>query len=232
MQKKVLSVKHFDGETLTELRQSARVYQKLDLAYFVAAGSIVTALNINQSQIFEIAAEFKWPIYGIVILLGADTYVEQTIFSDWMADKTGAKQRQSQSKISFLLTVQPILHLIFLGMLVVAFLAYSGGVTRAREEFRGLAAVQAVTDLYIAERREIPDSIASLIALSPWLEDVVKKMPGNQFRFEADARYGYTVTYAGRDNLFGTRDDKKFQAHVKLREVLNEREANSLEKAK
>lgn len=215
----------FDADTLKELRESARVYQKLDLAYVAAGGTIITALKISNGQLFEIAAQLWVLVYALVALLAIDTYVEQLIFADWIAEKSQATRRKSKKTINNLLHAQPMLHFLFISVTVVGVVGYSQGVTDQRNEYRALAVIQEATASYISEKHKAPDSIETLIAAQPIVEYWLNKMEGKKFRFEADDKEGYRITYAGRDEVFGTKDDEIITPKLRLQQVVGNLEA-------
>lgn len=214
-------VEYFDADTLKELRENARVYQRLDLAYLVAGSAIVTALKLNNNALLEFAAQLWAVVIAFLIFFAVDTYVEQFVFSDWIAAKISSKKRRSIRFIKRALGIQPAFHLMFICLVISGALGFSIGVARFRDEFRALAGIQDATELFIATKQRPPASIAELIAETPvtshW-HDVLKRQP---IRFEADSKEIYRIFFAGKDGMFGTPDDEIVTSVVKLRKILS-----------
>lgn len=73
---------HFNSEMLLFLRESVRVYLKLDLTCLAASGKTVTALKINDEALIELGAGFTLGAVAFILLLAFDTHTKQLISQD------------------------------------------------------------------------------------------------------------------------------------------------------
>jgi hypothetical protein len=214
-----LIVENFDADTLKELRENARVYQKLDLAYLAAGGAIVTALKLHNNALFEFGARLWIVVVAFLILFAADTFIEQFVFGEWIAAKINAKKRHTMRSVVGALGVQPFLHLIFVSGVIAGVLGYSMGVTSVQDERRAQAGIQDATESFIVIKRRPPASIEELIAVFPFTShfyDILKHQP---IHFETDNKDKYRIIFAGEDAVIGTTDDKVVTSAFKLRMI-------------
>lgn len=215
-------VENFDADTLKELRENARVYQKLDLAYLAAGGAIVTALKLNNDALLDFAAQLWAVVISFLILLAVDTFIEQFIFAEWIAAKTNAKKRRKIRSIVIALDAQPFLHLLFVSGVIAGVLGYSLGVTSVHDEFSARAWIQDETESFIAIKHRPPASIEELIAVFPYTSHRYNILKHEPIHFETDKKSKYRITFAGEDGLIGTADDVVVTSALKLRRVIDD----------
>ncbi|MDO8293288.1 MAG: hypothetical protein Q7T29_10575 [Gallionella sp.] len=219
------SIEHFDADTLKELRESARVYQKLDFVYLAAGGAIVTALKLNSDGLLEFAAQIWAVVIAFVILLAVDTFIEQFVFSEWIAAKTNANKRYSVRSVRIALDIQPFLHLVFLGGVIFGVLGFSMGVTSVRDTLRAQAEIQNATELFVAKKQRPPASIEELIFVVPYADHLHKVLNHQPIHFETDNKESYKIIFADEDGVLGTADDQVVTSAVKLKNILSDLEA-------
>jgi hypothetical protein len=73
-------MEYFEADVLKLLRQEARMYQKLDLAYLAAGGAIVSALKLNGYALLEFTAQIWFVLVAFFALLFADTKIKEFVF--------------------------------------------------------------------------------------------------------------------------------------------------------
>lgn len=212
---------YFDAETLKELRDSARVYQKLDLTYLAAGGAIVTALKLSNNALLEVGARQSVIVLAFLTLLAADTFIEQFVFSEWLAAKTNATKRHANGFIKGLVALQPLFHLIFIGLVISGALGFAKGFTSFQDTIRARAAIQDATEIFLSERRRLPNSIEELVAFSPRVSRPYETLEHQPIRFEPDPKDQYRIVFSGQDNVLGTEDDDVVTSLVRLTELLN-----------
>lgn len=216
------TVEYFDADTLKELRDNARVYQKLDLTYFAAGGAIVTALKLQDDALLEFGARQWVVVVAFLILLAADTFIEQFVFSEWLAAKTNATKRRAIRLVKGVIGLQPLLHLIFIGCVISGALGFARGATDFRDIIRARAAIQDATEVFLSEKKRLPNSIEELVASSPRASRWYGTLEHQPIRFEPDPKDRYRIVFSGRDKVFGTEDDDVVTSLVKLTKLLND----------
>lgn len=219
------SADYFDADTLKELRDTARVYQKLDLTYLAAGGAIVTALKLHDDALLEFGARQWVVVITFLLLLAADTFIEQFVFSEWLAAKTNATKRHAIQFVKGVISLQPFLHLIFISGVISGTLGFAKGATDFRDIIRARAGIQDATEVFLSERKRLPNSIDELINSSPRLFRLYDALKHQPIRFEPDSKNQYRIVFSGEDKVFGTEDDDVVTSLVKLTKLLDDSEA-------
>jgi hypothetical protein len=215
------SMEHFDAETLKELRENARLYQKLDLAYLAAGGAIVTALKLNNDALLEFSAQQWVVVIAFIILLSADTFIEQFVFSEWIAAKTNASKRRTTRVVKGVIGIQPVLHLIFISGVIASALGFAMGSTSFRDTVRARANIQDATEIFLSTRNRLPNSVEELMASTPNVAHWYDMLQHQPIRLEPDPKEQYRIVFSGLDRTFGTNDDEVVTSLVKLRKFLD-----------
>ena len=216
----IATTDHFDSETLLSLRESARTYQKLDLTYLAAAGTLVTALKINNDTLIELGAGFFFGAIAYVLLLALDTHTEQLIFKDWIQSKKNSNNRLNTSTIQRWLKRQPIFHFLFLSCVLMFFFGMARGITDFRGEMSARASIQTYTSLFFYKNDRPPKSIEELIAAYPRAGVAHGKIDQEPVSFSSDEDGGYILIFAGNDKKIGTSDDTEVTESVSLSSIL------------
>jgi hypothetical protein len=203
------SMEHFDAETLKELRENARLYQKLDLAYLAAGGAIVTALKLNNDALLEFSAQQWVVVIAFIILLSADTA------------KTNASKRRTTRVVKGVIGIQPVLHLIFISGVIASALGFAMGSTSFRDTVRARANIQDATEIFLSTRNRLPNSVEELMASTPNVAHWYDMLQHQPIRFEPDPKEQYRIVFSGLDRTFGTNDDEVVTSLVKLRKFLD-----------
>lgn len=198
---------HFDSETLLTLRESSRVYQKLDLAYLTAAGAIVTALKLSNDAIIEISAGLTWGALVFIILLAFDTQTEQMIHKDWIESKKNSNNRTKAKYIQGFLSLQPLLHVAFIGGALMYYFGVASGISSFQKSMEARATIQTLTSLFFYKNSRAPESIEELIAFDPHAGHLYAKIDREPVSFTTEKDTMYKIIFSGPDKIFGTADD-------------------------
>lgn len=216
-----LTREHFDSETLLALRESSRVYQKLDLAYLTAAGTFVTALNLSNNAIIELGAGLTYAGFAFIILLAFDTLTEQLIYKDWIESKKSSNKRTNIKLIQGCLSAQPLGHFIFISMLLTYHLGLANGITNFQKTMSIRASIQTSTSLFFYKNSRVPQSIEELIAFDSKVGDLYEKIGREPISFKTNKEKKYDIIFAGSDKLLGTTDDIKADGDFLIQKILD-----------
>ncbi|WP_454863293.1 hypothetical protein [Pseudomonas hormoni] len=221
-----LSTEHFDSETLLTLRESSRVYQKLDLAYLTAAGTIVTALKLSNDAIIELSAGLTYGAIAFIILLAFDTHTEQMIYKDWIESKKDSNKRTKTKFIQACSSLQPLFHIVFLSSILMYYLGAANGITNFRNDMSSRASIQTLTSLFFYKNSRAPESIEELIAFDPYAGELHAKIGREPVNFITDKETKYQIIFSGSDKILGTTDDIKADGNFDIRKILEEAKKN------
>ncbi|MBF6030798.1 hypothetical protein ICY20_23905 [Pseudomonas sp. P115] len=210
----------FDSETLSAMRQSARTYQKLDLTYLAAAGTLITALKISNDTLIELGGGFFFGAIAFILLLANDTYTEQLIFSDWIESKKTEANRESTKTIERTLKRQPLFHLLFLSCVLMYFFGMAKGITDFRGDMHARSAIQDYTSLFFDKKSRPPKSMGELVGQYPRAADAHAKIDHEPLSFSVDEESSYKIIFAGRDRKFGTADDVAATSDISLARIM------------
>lgn len=217
-----LTTDYFDSETLLSLRESSRVYQKLDLAYLTAAGTLITALKLSNNAIIELGAGLTFAGFAFIILLAFDTLTEQMIYKDWIESKKNSNKRTKTKSIQGCLSAQPLFHVIFITALLAYHLGMANGITDYQKNMSTRASIQTSTSLFFYKNSRAPESIEELIAFDPHVGDLHAKIGGEPVVFTANKEKKYEIIFAGSDKVLGTADDIKADGDFQIQKILDE----------
>ncbi|MDR7104518.1 hypothetical protein ACVK1X_003859 [Pseudomonas sp. PvR086] len=222
---------HFNASALLTIRESARTYQKLDLAYIAAGGAIVTAFKLSSSDIIEMTAQLWLAVVAIVVLLAYDTLLEKVIFLDWIASQQQSGKRLSSKIIISAISAQPMIHLIFIIVLVTGSLGYALGSHSAMQIYKGEAAIQVAVEHFRIKEKRLPNSIEELENKSPYTSQYFDLIGRSEIRIESttDTVDKYRITFPGRDGKIGTPDDETVTAAIDLTKMYEKMRASKKE---
>lgn len=213
---------HFDSETLSSLRESARLYQKLDLAYLAAAGTIITALKVSNDTIIEISAGFSYGAFAFVILLAIDTHTEQTIHKDWIESRKNSNTRQSTKTIQRLLAAQPKCHFLFLSCIIMFYMGFANGITDFKKTMSTRATIQTYTSIFFYNHSRPPKNIDELISIHPEVKALHQSIGLEPVVFSSDKDTKYKMVFSGKDKKLDTPDDVITNGNLTIQSILDE----------
>ncbi|CRM94996.1 hypothetical protein [Pseudomonas sp. 22 E 5] len=216
------TTEYFDSETLLELRESSRVYQKLDLAYLTAAGTFVTALKLSNNAIIELGAGLTYAGFAFIILLAFDTLTEQLIHKDWIESKKSQNKRTNTKLIQGCLSAQPLGHFMFISLLLTYHLGLANGITDFQKNMSTRASIQNLTSSFFYKHSRAPQSIEELIAFDSQVGDLHAKIGREPVSFKANKEKKYDIIFAGSDKILGTADDIKADGDFQIQKILDE----------
>lgn len=209
----------FDVETLKELREHTRLFLKLDLAYLVAGGAIVTALKIGRGELIEFGAALEFVVFAFVALGLIDTIIDSLVFNDWLSARTSEGKRQPTRLIRILLGIQPTLHLFFVAGLLIWFVGFAKGAQDSITRIEGRVMFQEEVELYLKETGSPPRSLEELKAANRRINGVLAKLDGESVTVEATGPESYRITFGGWDKTVGTQDDEVVTQEFLLRKA-------------
>ena len=156
-------------------------------------------------------------VIAFLVIFVTDTFVEQFVFEDWIAAKTNATNRQTIKAIKRALGLQPYLHLLFVGGLIVYVLGFSRSATSIKSTEEAWVGIQENTETYIARNHRPPFSIEELIVDEPSTSRWYDALDRQPTRFETLEKNRYRILFAGDDGELGTPDDFVILSDVKLK---------------
>lgn len=213
----------FEADVLKELREYTRVFLKLDFAYLVAVGAIVTTLKISRGELIEFGANLFFVAIFLAFLGITDTFIDSVVFNDWLSARTGAGKRQSPKFLRAILDLQPLLHMFFVIGLCLGAVSFSYGFQNSRTRVEGRVLLQEAVEWYMKKTGSPPKSLGELqSAIHPLAhERVLAKLDGEGAKVEATGPKSYKITFAGWDKAFGTADDEIVTQDLQLRQVFS-----------
>ena len=217
--------KYLDIDSLNELRTETRLYPKLDLAYLVASGTVITALKINNYDLPEYISAWWLLVVAFLCLMLVDYIVYSIVFFEWVAAKIEKPKRRSASFLSNLVNLQPFLHLLFISGVISGTLGFSSGAIDVRNRLREHAFIQDQIDHFILIKGGVPASIEELVRFSSSPNE--KSRQQRQINHEPlliepiDSKK-YRLIFAGEDKKIGTLDDEIDTSDVKLQKILDD----------
>jgi len=113
------------AEVAGRLRNDARQFIKLDMAYLAAAGAIATVLKIDRYDLIDFVAAMRGSAYLYIGLLAYDVVASSLLSREWAAAKREAGKRMPRILVLGLHTVQPFRHFLFFAALTTYWVAYS-----------------------------------------------------------------------------------------------------------
>lgn len=212
---------HFDSETLSSLRESARIYQKLDLAYLAAAGTIITALKVSNDTIIEISAGLTYGVFAFLIILAIDTYTEQTIYNDWIESRKNSNIRQSTKTIQRLLAMQPKCHLIFLSCLMTYYIGMANGITDSKKQMSNRATIQNSASIFFYNNSRPPKNIEELKSAHPEIKAIHEALGLEPIVILPNKDTKYKMVFSGSDKKFDTSDDIRTDGNLTIQDIID-----------
>lgn len=194
-------------ELVKDIREDARLFIKLDLAYLAAGGAIVTALKISRYELIEFIAALQAVGIAYVALLVLDVLANSLIYREWVAARLDHAEQMSVAVIAGVIHVEMFFHLLFVAGVVVAVIAYSGGYSEANDEIRARVHVQDEFDAFVSSAGRLPTSLDEVRKLRPSIGQWLDRLGDEPIAFEKSGTKGYRLTFAGRDKVLGTVDD-------------------------
>lgn len=198
---------YFDAEILKELREYTRTFLKLDLAYLVAGGAIVTALKISRGELIEFGASLRFVAAALLILGLIDVSIDSLVFNDWLSARTGIGRRTSGKLLARLFDVQPWFHFVFIAGLTAYAFGFASGAHDARTRIEGRVLFQEQVEQYVQKNGLAPKSLKEMDTVSPIAKVILSKLDGEGVRVESTGPKTYKITFAGDDKTFETADD-------------------------
>lgn len=212
---------HFDSDTLSSLRESARTYQKLDLTYIAAAGTIITALKVSNATIIEISANFTYGVFAFLFLLAIDTYTEQLIYKDWIESRKNSNIRQTTKTIQRWLASQPKCHLFFLCGLATYYIGMANGITDFHKHMTARATIQNSASIFFHNNSRPPKNIEELKSAHPEITKPHEILSLEPIVFTPDKETKYKMVFSGSDKEFDTSDDIKTNGNITIQDIID-----------
>lgn len=212
---------YLDSESIKELRENARYYKKLSFMYIAAGGAVVAWLKLSGDSLLELSARVWVIVVVFAVVFAFDTFVEQMLFSEWLAEKNASAKRRTASKIANLIGWQQTLHFFFVIGVVLGALGFAMGSTSVKDRIKAMGRIQTATELFLYSKSRIPDSMDELIKAYPYIEDLYKTIGEQPIQFRSDPKERYRILFSGEDALFGTKDDEEVTSLVKISDYMD-----------
>ena len=209
----------FDVEVLKELREHTRLFLKLDLAYLVAGGTIVTALKISRGELIEFGAALGFVVFAFVAIGVFDTTIDSLVFKDWLSARTGDGKRQPTGRIRVLLDIQPSIHLLFIAALLMYSVGFATGAQGSITRIEGRVMLQEEVEFHLKETGTSPRSLEELQAANRRINGILAKLDGEPVIIEANGPKSYRIIFGGWDKTIGTQDDEVVTQEYLIREA-------------
>lgn len=208
-----------DTDTLIELRKKTSVMQRLDVAYLSFFLGLFGFLNIGRYELFQIITDARYVIFLYLCMVFIDVIIANIVFQEWLSSKSNSAKRTSAKIIVWIVSSQPLIHFLFISVIVVGYVSYYSGMADYSKRFRNMASIQNEIEAYISKNKKSPVLIEDITSkgMKLWLNE----LKGEKFEYKKTGKKDYKIIFAGDDFIINTEDDDVITHAQRLQDIIN-----------
>ena len=198
-------------ELIKELRESARMYLRLDLTYLAAVGVFITVLRINHTGAIRFVA--STPMHLIIILYVFRFFLDTELYASLIRgllspEYNSTSHRAKQTLHLWYLKTQPYFHYFLILLCIAGGQGAADEHTEFRSKLNNRVLIQYQIDRFIYQYKRVPESLEDIRKVQPSINRLIMSLGDEPVLIEKEEKpLSYRVTFGGTDMKIGTEDD-------------------------